>query len=176
MSEMNARQMAVAVVVTGILSWALAVGSGVSVPWHAVDATELRLSWSARPERVETCRTISDEELAARPAHMRRRVECEGRAATYALLVAVDGDTVERSVVSGGGLRRDRLLYLLRAYPQREGPRALLVRFTRQERVDTSRTPNAIAPDLVLDTVVDFRRGHAVLVTYASGALVVREP
>ena len=173
---MSAQRMVFAAVATGALTWALAASSGVSVPWHAADATELRLSWSARPERIETCRTLSDEEFAARPAHMRRRVECEGRAATYALLVAIDGDTIERAMVSGGGLRHDRLLYLLRAYPQREGPRGLLVRFTRQERVDSSRTPNAIAPDLVLDTVVDFRRGHAVLVTYASGVLVVRDP
>jgi hypothetical protein len=41
----------------------------------------LRLSWSGRPERIERCRELTDAELAERPAHMRRRLECEGRSA-----------------------------------------------------------------------------------------------
>lgn len=164
------------VLVTAAFAWALAASSGVSVPWHAAEATELRLSWSARPERVEICRTLSDEELAALPAHMRRREVCEGRAASYALTVVADGDTIEHALVAGGGMRHDRLIYLFRDYPLSEGPHRIFVRFTRAEQVDSSRTPNAIAPDLMLDTLVSFQRGRAVLVTYAAGVLEVRPP
>ena len=52
----------------------------------------VRLSWSARPERVETCRRLTDAELADRPAHMRLRLECTGRFARYRLAVLTNGN------------------------------------------------------------------------------------
>lgn len=172
---MKASDAAIAAVATGALAWALAASSGLSVPWHPADATALRLSWSARPERIEKCRTLSDAELAELPQHMRQARECEGEAASYALLVVADGDTVERSVVRGGGLRGDRPIFLHRSYVLKEGERRILVRFTRREAVDSSSSPNAIAPDLALDTLLPFRRGEVVLVTYDDGELRIRE-
>lgn len=165
----------IAVAATGALAWGLAASSGVAVPWHDGGASELRLSWSARPERIETCRTLSAEERATRPPHMRRSVECEGSAATYALLVIVDGDTLERSVVRGGGLRNDRSIFLLRSFPMPPGERRVVVQFTRRERVEPDTARYAIAPALRLDTLVHFRRGAVALVTYASGAIQVRD-
>ncbi len=52
------------------------------------DTPILRLAWSVRPERIEHCRTLTDEELADVPAHMRQRVQCEGRSAGYRLGVS----------------------------------------------------------------------------------------
>ena len=163
---------------------ALAAGSGVPARWYAVDATELRLSWSARPERLEVCRERSDAELAERPEHMRQRMECEGRSATYALAVMVDEDLVEESVVQGSGLRQDRPVHLLRRYPVREGEHRVRVRFVRREerteeearerREREERILEALPPRAELDTVVSFRRGAAVLVSYRDGAIVVQ--
>lgn len=172
---MRAAEAGIASVVTAALAWALATSSGLSVPWHPADATALRLSWSARPERIERCRTLTEAELATRPLHMRQATECEGRAASYALLVVADGDTLEESVVRGGGLRSDRPIFLHRSYVVREGKHRVQVRFTRREAVDSAASPNAIAPVLMLDTLLAFRRGEVVLVTYDDGALQIRE-
>lgn len=132
-------------VFTGVLAWALAAGSGLTFGWHAPARAELRLSWSARPERIERCRRLSDEELAERPAHMRQRLECEGRSATYLLTVTIDGQRVDSAVVTGGGLRQDRPLFLLRSYEVAPGARRVRVTFDRREAVDS--TADASVPD-----------------------------
>ena len=95
----------------------LAYASAVPLEYHVQDAARLRLSWSARPERIEVCRQLSAEEQARREEHMRQRVECEGGFATYALRVEVDGRAIGETVIHGAGLRHDRPLYLLRDYP-----------------------------------------------------------
>ena len=78
------------------------------------DEAWVRLSWSARPERVETCRRLTDAELADRPAHMRLRLECTGRFARYRLAVLSDGVPLALDTVRGGGLRNDRPMHVLR--------------------------------------------------------------
>lgn len=207
---MNAARIAIALPVTVGLAWLLAASSGVNAPWHPSGATELRLSWSARPERIETCRELSDAELAERPAHMQRRIECVGGSATYDLAVTVDDAALDDEVIHGSGLRKDRPIFLLRRYPLVEGEHRVRVTFTRRERTDSiagqeeepsrevrdareppdgrderevrerqerrGRVHAAIPPAIALDTVVHFRRGTAVLVTYDAGALVVRSP
>ncbi|MHB1225871.1 MAG: hypothetical protein ACYC2G_17710 [Gemmatimonadaceae bacterium] len=91
----------------------------------------LRVAWSARPERVESCRTLSDEEFDALPQHMRQRVVCEGAAARYRLEVWRDGEPLASAEVHGGGLRRDRQLYVFRELPIPNGRSTVEVRLTR---------------------------------------------
>src|SRR5690606_13080126 len=111
-------------VVAGAFAAALiGAGSVVSLPLRSGDSGRIRLAWSARPERIETCRTLSAEEVAALSEHMRRQVECEGKFATYALEVTVDGRMVEQSVISGGGLRADRPIHYLRDFEVAHGER-----------------------------------------------------
>jgi hypothetical protein len=105
------------------------------------DAALIRLAWSARPERVESCREPSEAELARLPAHMRQKVVCEGTSARYRLRVSRDGALLLDEVVVGSGLRHDRPLYLLRDFPTPPGRHDLEVRF---ERID-SLTPTALA-------------------------------
>jgi hypothetical protein len=105
------------------------------------EAALIRLAWSARPERIETCREPSEAELAALPAHMRQRVVCEGTSARYRLQVSRDGTPVLDEVVRGSGLRHDRPVYLLRDLPTPPGRHDLEVRF---ERID-SLNPAALA-------------------------------
>jgi hypothetical protein len=211
----NAARIAFGLPVTVGLAWLLAASSGVNVRWNPAGATELRLSWSARPERIETCRELSDAELAERPAHMQRRIECVGGSATYALAVTVDDSVLDDEVIHGSGLRQDRPIFLFRRYALVEGEHRVRVTFTRRERRDSlvgpedgplsardertevperagrddrddrevrerqerrGRVHAAIPPALALDTVVTFRRGTAVLVTYDAGAFVLRSP
>ena len=112
---------------------AIAAGSAAPVPLASRHAARIRLSWTARPERIETCRALSDEELAARSEHMRQRMECEGGFATYALAVSVDGERVAESVVQGGGLRNDRPIHYLREFGVEPGARAVRLTLERRE-------------------------------------------
>lgn len=125
---------------TGVASalalFLVASGSAVELPWHDDNAARIRLSWSARPERIETCRALSAEEIAKQPAHMRRRVECTGRFATYLLRVEADGHVLDERVVRGAGLRNDRPLYLVDDYALDAGVHRIRVTFTRREQTD----------------------------------------
>ncbi len=177
-----------------LLAWA----SAVPIPLHAPDSARLRLSMSARPERIEVCRTLSEEELANVPEHMRQRVSCDGTFATYALDIEVDGRAIGTSVVRGGGLRHDRPLHLLRDFAVPPGQHRLRVVLTRREtpngdtlapsgavgaEVDTglyagraqreanerSRRAGAAMPaSLVLDTLVTLAPQRVALVTFNS--------
>ena len=101
------------------------------------DEALVRLSWSGRPERIEHCRERSDEELERLPAHMRLRVECEGRSARYAVRVLRDGTVLSTDTVTGGGLRGDRSIHMLREYRVAPGVHELTVEVTRTDTADT---------------------------------------
>jgi hypothetical protein len=130
----------------------LARASAAPLPFHSASAARIRLSWSARPERIEVCRTLSAEELAQRAEHMRQRVECEGRFATYALRVTVDGRPAGEDVVRGAGLRNDRPLYLLREFELAPGAHAVRVTFMRRETTDDDAAAFAPAVSPGVDT------------------------
>jgi hypothetical protein len=114
----------------------IARASATPLPYHGAQAALLRLSWTARPERIEVCRAVGEKELEEREEHMRQRVECDGRFATYALTVVADGRTLVSSVVRGAGLRHDRPLYLFRETSVTPGTHHIRVTFTRRERTD----------------------------------------
>ncbi|HZJ00639.1 MAG TPA: hypothetical protein VFD22_08240 [Gemmatimonadaceae bacterium] len=184
--------------VTALLLAAVARLSGSPVSTGNAGASRLRLSWTARPERIETCRTLSQKELEEREEHMRLRVECEGRFATYALKVFVGEQLVHSSVVHGAGLRNDRPIFLLRDIDVAPGTRRVLVSFTRREKTDgdsakiekehddddssgifrgraerereerSRRARAAIPPKLLLDSIVSFHAGDALVLTFDS--------
>ena len=121
-----------------LLALALTVaGSHGTLGAFAAPDAMVRVAWSARPERVETCRRVSDEELAKLPVHMRRRLVCEGTTARYALEVTRDGARILADTVRGGGMRHDREVYVSRELRLAPGPSRLVVRFVR---LDSSAT------------------------------------
>jgi hypothetical protein len=184
-----------ATIATVVLLTLLARASAAPVAYHNGGTALLRLSWSARPERIETCRTLSAEELEREEEHMRQRVECEGTFASYTLRVEADQRLVSESAVRGAGFRHDRPIYLLRELPVASGAHRLRVSFTRREQtreqstkatarersesdtgifagraereeVERSRRRRAAIPSrLVLDTTLVFLPGRVVLVT-----------
>ena len=113
-------------------SFGMAALSRAPLAAYPSDTPVLRLAWSVRPERIEQCRTLTDEELADVPAHMRQRVQCEGRSAGYRLVVSVDGKSGFDTLVTGGGARGDRPVYVFRELDVPGGPHRLEVRFERQ--------------------------------------------
>lgn len=187
-------------VVAGVATAAALVGmawaSAVPMSYHRADSARLRLSWSARPERIEVCRPLSAEELASREEHMRERVQCDGQSATYALSVESDGRRVGEAIVRGAGLRHDRPMYLLRDFDLLPGTHRLRVTLTRREKTDDDagafapvvsaaddsgifagraereaeeharRARSAIPPRLVLDTIVSLAPRGVTIVTF----------
>lgn len=181
----------------------LAAASGVHMPWHPLDDAALRLSWSVKPERIEQCRALTPEEIAARPEHMRQAMECEGKLATYDLTVTIDDSLHESSVVHGSGIRRDRPMFLLRNYRTTTGPHRVQVTLTRREKTDSPSDKekpgadsaaigaaadrrsreleqhremvlNSIPSHLTLDTVLTFPANGVALITIEDRALTVR--
>lgn len=124
-----ARLPGVAVAAAAVIGIAWASTAPMAV--HDSPGAVLRLAWSARPERIQTCRQQSDEELARLPSHMRQEVVCEGTTAQYRLQVRYGGRVVADEVVHGGGLRRDRRLYVFHELPVVAGDAVLDVRFDR---------------------------------------------
>jgi hypothetical protein len=120
-------------------AWLLALGAAWGTAWlsrapiapHESDRAILRLAWSARPERMETCRPQSEEVLARLPPHMRQAMVCEGYTAEYRLQVRLDDALVIDRVVHGGGLRRDRALYVFEEVPLPPRETAVAVTFRR---------------------------------------------
>jgi hypothetical protein len=57
---------------------------------------------------VEDCRTLSEDELAALPLHMRRKEVCETHAVPYRLQVSIDGEMRLDRVYKAAGFHGDR--------------------------------------------------------------------
>lgn len=180
----------------GVTALALALlraGSFVSVQAPEGAHAWVRLSWSARPERIERCRRRSDAELQALPEHMRLRLECTGTFARYLLQLTVDGRSVRRDTVRGGGFRHDRPMHVLEEVPVSSGSRHVIVTLVRLDSgavdvADTNttsegatiegarearerderlrRAEESIAPRLSLDTTATLARGQVLLITY----------
>lgn len=127
--------------------------SAAPVSYHDAASARVRLSWSARPERIEVCRALSAEEISRRGEHMRQRFECDGRFAAYDLHVAIDDRIVLETVVRGSGWRHDRPLYVLRDFEVAGGMHRLRVSFGRREQaIGDSLTQVSDAPALGPDT------------------------
>jgi hypothetical protein len=116
----------------------LRLGTALPAPFRSPGGALLRLSWTARPERLEHCRVLTAEELARELEHMRQRVECEGRFASYALRVRIDGRPTASREVRGGGFRHDRPLHLLTDLPIPAGPHRLEIEFLRHDSATTT--------------------------------------
>lgn len=130
---------------------------------HAV----LRLSWRLRGERIESCRTRTEAELAALPAHMRTPEVCEARLLSYRLVQQVGDAAPDTATVVPGGARGDRPLFVLRETPLAPGPRRVRVTLAREDGAGES---------LAFDQVIDAAPGVVELITLdpEAGRLVHR--
>lgn len=188
----RAAGVAVAVLAAVAIRWSSALPLGTRTAQDQV--AQLRLSLSARPERVERCRELSDDELAKLPAHMRLRTQCEGYSARYLLTIVVDERSLTSDTLRGGGLRHDRPLHVFREYDVTPGPQRIRVEVTRvdektagdstrdnrrassdtllggraeREREErTRRVAEAMPSRLVIDTTMTLVPGRVVLVTF----------
>ena len=173
---MNARHRLIGAVVAVAAAAGLAWASTATVTSRSDPV--LRLTWTARPERIENCRPQTDEELARLPAHMRQRVVCTGESAAYRLRVRRDGRVLVDEIVHGGGWRRDRPIYVFHELRQPEGDAQISVTFERLGDGPTEGTVTGLGADgrlvsdlprvLTLDERFRFRSGTVTLVTFDS--------
>lgn len=144
------------IVAVGVML-ALTLASAAPFRVNAVPDARLRVAFSARPERIETCRTPSESELANLPAHMRQGVVCEGTTARYRLEVRRDDSLVATALLRGGGLRHDRRLYALRELSVPSGRSTIDVRLVRVDTVVSRPSRESHASD---DHARDERAEH----------------
>ena len=137
MTPLFRRAIGAAAALAGVLG--LAALSNLPLGVHEEPEARLRVAFSARPERIETCRRPSAEEEADVPAHMRQTEICEGTTARYRLDVRRDDSLLVTLLVRGGGLRHDRQLYVLRDVTVPSGRSTVDVRLTRLD--------SSVAPD-----------------------------
>lgn len=155
------------------LTAAVAVLSRLPVARSDDDHSLIRLAWSARPERIETCRTPTAEEEAQMLAHMRQAQICEGTTAPYRVTLAVDGDRILERSIHGAGLRQDRPIYFFHEVEAVPGPRHVQVRFERADDdgrlapPDTTDRRRPMPRRLELDTTLTVSPRTVLLVTYS---------
>lgn len=140
-------RLGLAAVVTVGSALALAFASGAPYRVNDLPDARLRVAFSARPERIESCRTLSADELANVPQHMRQAVVCEGKAASYRLEIRRDDSLVASALLHGGGLRHDRRLYVLRELHVPSGRSAIDVRLVRTDTVAATRSGESHSSD-----------------------------
>ncbi len=130
-------------------------------PEHGV----IRLSW--RHVGASIAQRLSDEDLAALPAHMRPPDQvAQVQAVDYQLEVSVDGDSVLSQTVRPGGLKRDRPLFVFESLPVAPGDHQLEISF----QADSSEVEEE---PFTLSQSVSVEAGEVVLVGLKEDA---REP
>lgn len=158
-----------ATALTGVLS---------AVPWqpNGADRSLVRLSWRATGGLIEECRRPTAEENAKLPAHMRREEICEGRNASFVLVVAVDGRPVMADTIVASGARGDRPVYVFREVSLQPGTHDLSVAFDSLLPREARARGNEFPAHLTLDTRILLDTGDIVLITYdeVRGELVAR--
>ena len=172
------------VVVAGLATAAIVWGSTAALTVHDGEDGVVRLAWSIRPERIETCRARTSEELARLPQHMRLATVCTAKTAEYQLTVRRDGKVVVQQPVRGGGWRRDRRIYVFHEIPVRPGESAIDVQFERAGSGGASPTGvpprlDAVPAHLVFSDRLNVTAREVVLITYSAEQrmfIAVRSP
>jgi hypothetical protein len=146
-SALRAIRVGLATAVSVGAALALTLVSAAPFRVDSLPDARLRVAFSARPERIEKCRTLSADELANVPQHMRQAVVCEGTTASYRLEVRRDDSLVASALLHGGGLRHDRRLYVLRELTVPSGRRTIDVRLVRTDSVAARPDSDEPSPD-----------------------------
>jgi hypothetical protein len=115
----------------------LAIAMTFAVAWLSRAPTDfagdgdalIRLSWRVDGVTVQACETLSEEELAKRPIHMRNPQACIGTIAPFELVATLGGQTIVHDTIWPGGIRGDRPIYVFRDIPVIPGRSVLSVRF-----------------------------------------------
>jgi ferredoxin/coenzyme F420-reducing hydrogenase delta subunit len=148
----------------------LAAGNRTPVGHAGTDGV-LRLAWRLPGEKIETCRTLSAEELASKPVHMRQPRECTVQPLSYRLALTIDGEKRLDQTIAPAGARGDRPLYVLEDLRLDAGTHPIAVAFTPILPVSVPQDSEGSArlrqhPHLALHTRVTIDPDQITLIDY----------
>ncbi|MDP6980735.1 MAG: hydrogenase iron-sulfur subunit [Myxococcota bacterium] len=92
-----------------------------------VEGSELVVSFKHPGAVAEKCRELSEEEIAARPVHMRKATDCERKRSTVRLRVGVDGNEILRKDFPPTGLWGDGSSVAVERIPLPTGQHAVSI-------------------------------------------------
>jgi hypothetical protein len=156
----------------------VAIGALTRVPYSVGDRelAAVRLTWRMAGQAIEDCRTLSEEELAEIPAHMRQAEVCESYVPPYRLRVQVDGETIEDILVLAGGARGNRPIYVYSELRVAPGSHELSIVFAQEAQTTREADAGQVATDrnaagapadrLELHETIDLAPGQVALVIY----------
>jgi len=153
-----------------------AIGALSQVPYRAESAGQawIRLSWRVGAPRIEECRTLTAEEKAELPIHMRRDEVCTRTGIPYTLRIVLNGEGVEETLIRGAGTRGDRPIYVYRELRVKPGHHQMEISLTPEVGREAS-AGDAPLEALELAEDLDLADGDVALITRSKdGKLVVR--
>ncbi|MBT3498535.1 MAG: hypothetical protein HOD00_02165 [Gemmatimonadales bacterium] len=169
--------------VTRVVGAVVAVLMTVGISWMSRAPFEfgadgealIRLSWRVDGVTVEACRTLSEEELADLPIHMRNPDACIGQMAPFVFRATLSGVALVNDTLSPGGARGDRPIYVLRDLSVAPGRHDLTVHF------DAIVPEGADVGDAIVaytwEGEIELTGGTVALLTLDDrGAFVLRQP
>lgn len=115
------RQLVFGVATAAVLSSIVLIGSDLPYKTPPGPPAELVVSFRHSGASGEACRTLTEAELAALPAHMRRTEVCERGRAAVRLRVAVNGEVVHEDRYEARGLSGDGPSIALEKLPLEPG-------------------------------------------------------
>lgn len=157
----------IGIAAAGGLTVAVGALSNTSVAVGTSDSAMVRLAWRATPARIRHCRTLTPDELAQIPAHMRRTEECTETTLPYRLTVRLDSAAPVVLSIHAAGAREDRPMYVFHESRLAPGPRAVSVRFEREAAPAGVTPPVSQTPSLLtFDTTIVLHARQIALITY----------
>ena len=156
---------ALGVVIAGVFLLFLGAASQWQIEASGEEAL-VRLSWRIEPVRIESCRSLTEAELAEVPAHMRRAETCQGGAVDYELRLEIDGVATVVDTIAPSGLRRDRPVYVYRDHAVSPGRTEVAVHFAP---IVEDEAADAVAPH-TWDGVVALQAREIALLTLSADA------
>lgn len=112
-----------AIVSAGVIGLASDLGYAAPV----IEVSELVVSFKHPGAMSENCRELSDEELALRPVHMRKKLVCERQRSAVRLLVEVDGVETIRGRFEPTGVWGDGSSVAVERIPLEVGEHAISI-------------------------------------------------
>jgi len=131
---------------TGRAIGGVLLGAGMLTALH-INASDpargsfLQLALRTSAGRAQVCRTLSADELAALPAHMRQPTLCETTPVAYQLQVTIDGNVVLDEPCRPAGIHGDRPITVGAELPVVPGDHDVAVRFVPGVSVAASDKP-----------------------------------
>ncbi len=129
------------------------------ITYLEADLAVIKLSFSHAADHVSPCRRLSQEEIAALPANMRRSEECPRARLPLLVELELDGEIATRRLLAPAGLQHDGAAAIYQRFPVAAGKHRIVARLrdsARGEGFDYQREAEIeLAPGQ--NFVIDFR-------------------